>query len=176
MRGRGILRSSSKEVATWHTKICHVAYMLCPVPALQSDLSSSRAPSVPPPSRERPGFSLACAGGPRPYTNFAGTAFSEVRGIKPRIATAKIRRLGDVPNLTVLVRYLPTSGRGPEPRPVECGHLGAWGASSATGCLLSPYRDLRGGKDGVCSGHAFFASYLTHPPLYTNGRIRKEEG
>jgi hypothetical protein len=77
--GRVILRSSSKEVATWHTKICHVAYMICPVPALQSELSSSRAPSVPPPSRERPGFSLACAGGPRPYTNFAGTAFSEVR-------------------------------------------------------------------------------------------------
>src|SRR5215213_3997472 len=66
-RRRDILIGSSKEVATWHTKICHVAYMICPVPTLQSDPSSSRAPSVPSPSRERPGFSLACASGPGPY-------------------------------------------------------------------------------------------------------------
>jgi hypothetical protein len=39
-------------------------------------------------------------------------------------ATAKIRCLGDVPYLAILLRYLPTrAGRGPEPRPTEGGHL-----------------------------------------------------
>src|SRR5215204_418937 len=53
-------------------------------------------------------------------------------------ATAKIRCLGDVSYLTIMVRCLLRVGRGPEPRPAEGGHLGAWEASSATGCLLSP--------------------------------------
>src|SRR5215208_6294796 len=67
-------------------------------------------------------------------------------------ATAKIRCLGDVPYLTLLVRYLPRSGRGPEPRRAEGGHLGAWGASSATGCLLSP---CGLGEEGIVVGVRF---------------------
>jgi hypothetical protein len=49
------------KVATWHTKIRHLAYMLSPSSILQSDQSSSRVPSETPPlPRARPGFSLAC--------------------------------------------------------------------------------------------------------------------
>jgi hypothetical protein len=55
---KGCSPKLSPEVATRHTKICRVAYMLCPVPALQFDQSSSRAPSVPPPPESGPAFLL----------------------------------------------------------------------------------------------------------------------
>jgi hypothetical protein len=67
VRGRKILRSSTPEVATWHTKICRVAYMLCPVPALQSDQSSSRALCTSPLPRAARLFSCLRRGGPGPY-------------------------------------------------------------------------------------------------------------
>ena len=54
------------KVTTWHTKIRHLAYVLSPSSVLQSDQSSSRVPSESP-LPERPGFSLASAGGPRSY-------------------------------------------------------------------------------------------------------------
>jgi hypothetical protein len=50
-----------------YEEITRVRYALGPSSALQSDQSSSRAPSVPSfPLPERPGFSLACACGPGP--------------------------------------------------------------------------------------------------------------
>src|SRR5215203_1884093 len=90
-------------------------------------------------------------------------------------ATAKMRCLGDVPNLTILLRYLPTrAGRGPEPRPAQrrWAPKGAWGASSATGCLLSPCGH-KGGRSRDRS--ALFAIYLTHPPLLTLTYARKRK-
>jgi hypothetical protein len=58
LRLDGVPSSWSKEVATRHTNICHVAYMLRLAPELQFGQSSSRAPSVPPPSQSRPAFPL----------------------------------------------------------------------------------------------------------------------
>src|SRR5215203_586381 len=50
VRGRGILRSSLSEVATWHTKIVHLGDVLQSASALQSDQSLSQAPlNLPPP-------------------------------------------------------------------------------------------------------------------------------
>src|SRR5215203_5034473 len=62
----GLLRRTLRvgkgpKVATWHTKIRHLAYMLCPAPILQSDESSSRMPSESLPLPEQPGFSVASA-------------------------------------------------------------------------------------------------------------------
>jgi hypothetical protein len=54
------------KVATWHTKIRHLGYVLLSSSVLQSDQSSSRVPSESSPLPERPGFSIACAGGPEP--------------------------------------------------------------------------------------------------------------
>src|SRR5215203_4008358 len=79
-------------------------------------------------------------------------------------ATPKIRCLGDVPYLTILVRYLPRASRSPEPRPAEGGHLGACGASGATGCLRYLPTEIRGGRGR--GRYALSGSYLTHPPLY----------
>src|SRR5215217_5177925 len=47
------------KVATWHTKIRHLAYMLSPSSILQSEQSSSRVPSESSPLPEQPGFSVA---------------------------------------------------------------------------------------------------------------------
>ena len=59
-------------VATWHTKIRHLAYVLSPSSVLQSDQSSSRVSSESSPLPEQPGFSDACADGPRPSRCAAG--------------------------------------------------------------------------------------------------------
>ena len=52
-------------------------------------------------------------------------------------------------------------------------YKGAWGASSATGCLLSPLR-TRGGR-GRRDRCELFATYLTHPPLLTLTYARKRK-
>ena len=44
LRVDGFLRSSFKEVATRHTKICRVAYMLCPATKLQSGYRQAGRP------------------------------------------------------------------------------------------------------------------------------------
>jgi len=46
------------KVATWHTKIRHLAYVLSPSSVLRSDQSSSRVPSETFPSQSGPAFLL----------------------------------------------------------------------------------------------------------------------
>src|SRR5215212_2326475 len=89
-------------------------------------------------------------------------------------ATAKIRCLGDVPERTILVRCLLRASRSPEPRPAEGGHLGACGASGATGCFRYLPTQIRGGR-GRRDRCALFATYLTHPPLLTVEYARKRK-
>jgi hypothetical protein len=59
--GKVILRSSPSEIASRHTKIRHLAYVLGSSSLVQSDQSLSRAPFEPPPSKEQPGFSVVWA-------------------------------------------------------------------------------------------------------------------
>ena len=49
--------SGPEKMATWHTNIRHLGYVLRAAPVLQSDQSLSRAPPVPPPPREARLFS-----------------------------------------------------------------------------------------------------------------------
>ena len=110
--------------------------MLCPVPALQSYQSSSRAPSVPPPSQERPGFSDACAGCPGPYRNscYAGDdAHGDTRG-------EDIGRRGGWPSwclaprraIPILENFLPNFGPWHE-QTLRTGELCGYRPSSSPG-------------------------------------------
>jgi len=97
----------------------------------------------------------------RARPNFALTAFSEVR--YPQATPMQHQRYVVWGMCHTLQSCYATSqeqaeAQNPASRR-EGGHLGAWGASSATGCLLSPYRDE--GRKGWCGRHAFIASYLT---------------
>ena len=53
------LTPTPAKVATWHTKIRHLAYVLLPSSVIQSDQSPSRVPSDSFPLPEQPGFSVA---------------------------------------------------------------------------------------------------------------------
>src|SRR5918995_4728475 len=60
------------KVATWHTKIGHLAYVLGASSILQSDLSSSRAPSESFPSQSGPAFLLPLGTVPGPLVPGCG--------------------------------------------------------------------------------------------------------